>query len=84
MMTDRLNLKQLLKESEDQREWHMPADTVIGHVHLQVSDLVESSNFYSKILGLHHTCSYHGANFFAADSYHHHIAINSWLGNDVR
>lgn len=83
MTTDRLNLNQLIKESQDQREWYIPADTVIGHVHLQVSDLVESSNFYSKILGLHHTCSYPGGNFFAADSYHHHIAINSWLGNDI-
>lgn len=83
MKTDHLNLKQLLKEAEDQLEWHMPTDTVIGHIHLHVSDLIKSSNFYSEVLGLHHTCSYPGANFFAADSYHHHIATNTWLGNDV-
>jgi len=83
MKTDSLDLKLLLKEAEEQLEWRMPADTIIGHVHLHVSDLVKSSNFYSKVLGLHHTCSYPGANFFAADSYHHHIAINTWLGNDV-
>ncbi|HKQ21409.1 MAG TPA: VOC family protein [Nitrososphaeraceae archaeon] len=82
MKTDNLNLKQLLKEAED-KEWNMPADTVIGHIHLQVSDLIKSSNFYSNVLGLHHTCSYPGANFFAADSYHHHIAINSWSGNGL-
>lgn len=83
MKTDPLDLKQLLKEAKDGGEWHMPADTVIGHVHLHVSDLIKSSNFYSKVIGLHHTCSYPGANFFAADSYHHHIAINTWLGNDI-
>ena len=83
MNTGHLNLKQLLKEAEDQLEWHMPTDTVIGHVHLHVSDLIKSSNFYSKMLGLHHTGSYPGAGFFAADSYHHHIAINTWLGNDI-
>jgi catechol 2,3-dioxygenase len=83
MKTDRLNLKQLLKEAQDQLEWHMPDDTVIGHIHLHVSDLIKSSNFYSEVLGLHHTCSYPGANFFAADSYHHHIATNTWLGNDI-
>lgn len=83
MKTDHLNLKQLLKEAEDQLEWHMPADTVIGHIHLHVSDLIKSSNFYSEVLGLHHTCSYPGANFFAADSYHHHIATNTWQGNDI-
>ncbi len=83
MKTDHLNLKQLLKEAEDGIAWRMPSNTVIGHVHLHVSDLIKSSNFYSEVLGLHHTCSYPGANFFAADSYHHHIAINTWLGNDI-
>ena len=83
MKTDHLNLKQLLREGEDQIKWRMPSDTVIGHVHLHVSDLIKSRNFYSEILGLHHTCSYAGANFFAAGSYHHHIATNTWLGNDI-
>ena len=83
MKTDHLNLKQLLKEAEDQLVWHMPADTAIGHIHLNVSDLIKSSNFYSEVLGLHQTGSYPGANFFAADSYHHHIAINTWLGNNI-
>jgi len=83
MKTDHLNLKQLLREAEDQIEWSMPSDTIIGHVHLQVSDLIKSRNFYSEILGFHHTCSYPGANFFAADSYHHHIATNTWQGNDI-
>ena len=83
MKTDHLDLEQLLREAEDHLDWHMPADTVIGHIHLHVSDLIKSSNFYSEVLGLHHTCSYPGANFFAADSYHHHIATNTWLGNDI-
>jgi catechol 2,3-dioxygenase len=83
MKTDPLNLEWLLREADDQIEWRMPANTVIGHVHLHVSDLIKSRNFYSEILGLHHTCSYPGANFFAAGSYHHHIATNTWLGNDI-
>lgn len=83
MKTDHLNLKQLLREAEDQIEWSMPSDTIIGHVHLHVSDLIKSRNFYSEILGFHHTYSYPGANFFAADSYHHHIATNTWQGNGI-
>lgn len=83
MKTDHLNLKQLLREAEDQIAWHMPSNTVIGHVHLQVSDLIKSRIFYSEILRFHHTCSYPGANFFAAGSYHHHIATNTWLGKDI-
>ncbi|HVE36609.1 MAG TPA: VOC family protein [Nitrososphaeraceae archaeon] len=83
MKTEHLNLKELLREANDQVDWRMPANTVIGHLHLQVSNLILSKRFYSEILGLHHTCSYPGANFFAADSYHHHIATNTWLGNDI-
>jgi catechol 2,3-dioxygenase len=83
MKTDHLNLEKLLSEAVDQNDWHMPYKTIIGHVHLHVSNLVNSKKFYSEILGLHHTCSYPGANFFAADSYHHHIALNTWLGNDI-
>jgi catechol 2,3-dioxygenase len=83
MRTDHLDLKRLLIETQDQPEWHMPTGTILGHIHLHISNFVRSSNFYSKILGLHHTCSYPGANFFAAGSYHHHIAINTWLGNDI-
>jgi catechol 2,3-dioxygenase len=83
MKTDPLNLEQLLREADDQTEWCMPANTIIGHVHLHVSNLIKSGNFYSEILGLHHTCSYPGADFFAAGSYHHHIATNIWLGNDI-
>ena len=45
--------------------------------------LIKLRNFYSGILGLHHTCSYAGAHFFAADSYHHHIASDIWLGNNI-
>lgn len=83
MKTDRLDLEQLLSEAEDENEWYMPSKTIIGHVHLHVSDLVNSRKFYSETLGLHHTCSYPGANFFAAGSYHHHIATNTWRGNDI-
>lgn len=83
MKTEHLDLKELLIEAKDQVEWGMPANTVIGHVHLHVSDLIRSKKFYSEILGLHRTCSYPSANFFAAGSYHHHIATNTWLGNDI-
>jgi catechol 2,3-dioxygenase len=84
MMTNPLDVKQLVREAEDKIQWRMPPKTVIGHVHLHVSDLIKSSTFYSEILGLHNTCSFPGANFFAANSYHHHVAINTWLGNDIR
>lgn len=61
----------------------MPAKTVIGHVHLHVSNLTKALVFYSETLGLDLTCTFPGACFFAAGKYHHHIATNTWLGKDV-
>ena len=84
MSTERLDLNQLYQEAENVGSWRMPKNTVIGHVHLHVSNLFKARKFYSEILGLHHTCTFPGANFFAADLYHHHVATNTWLGTDIR
>jgi catechol 2,3-dioxygenase len=83
MSTEYLDLDQLYSEGNSPKIWRMPPKTVIGHVHLHVSNLVQSKNFYSDILGLHHTCRFPRANFFAAGSYHHHIATNTWLGTNI-
>jgi len=84
MSTERLDLNQLYQEADNFGSWRMPENTVIGHVHLHVSNLSESKKFYSEILGLHHTCTFPGAYFFAADLYHHHVATNTWLGTDIQ
>ena len=84
MSTERLDLDKLYTEADNIDQWSMPADTVIGHVHLHVSNLQKSKKFYSEILGLHHTCIYPGVNFFAANSYHHHVATNIWLGTNIQ
>jgi catechol 2,3-dioxygenase len=55
------------------------ADTRIGHVHLNVSDLGEAEAFYSGLLGFEVTVrSYPGALFLSAGGYHHHIGLNTW------
>ncbi len=57
----------------------MPAETRIGHVHLQVSDLAEAERFYAGELGFDVTVrGYPGALFFSAGGYHHHIGVNTW------
>ncbi|HET6448630.1 MAG TPA: VOC family protein [Conexibacter sp.] len=57
----------------------MPADTTLGHVHLQVSDLAAAEAFYAGALGLDVTVrSYPGALFVAAGGYHHHLGLNTW------
>jgi catechol 2,3-dioxygenase len=55
-----------------------------GHVHVRVTDLDRSEEFYRTSLGLQVTQnSYPGARFLAADGYHHHVGINTW-GNPTR
>jgi catechol 2,3-dioxygenase len=83
MATERLDVQDLLRDRTDRGWKEMPANTTIGHMHLHVSNLARSLAFYSEILGLNLTCVFPGAYFFAADRYHHHIATNTWLGNDV-
>ena len=57
----------------------LPADTTMGHVHLQVSDIPSSEGFYNGAVGLDVMVrSYPGALFLAAGGYHHHVGLNTW------
>jgi catechol 2,3-dioxygenase len=57
----------------------VPAQTVIGHVHLKVADLSRSLAFYHGLLGFE-IMQYYGdsAVFISAGGYHHHIGLNTW------
>jgi catechol 2,3-dioxygenase len=57
----------------------MPADTVMGHVHLHVGDLDAAESFYHAGLGLDKVVwNYPGALFLSAGGYHHHLGTNTW------
>ena len=56
-----------------------PAQTTIGHVHLQVAELREVECFYAGLLGFDVTVrGYPGALFVSAGGYHHHLGLNTW------
>ncbi|HEX3616563.1 MAG TPA: VOC family protein [Solirubrobacteraceae bacterium] len=84
MATLPLDLDDLLGELEaaplDARaDALMPADTRIGHVHLQVAELDRIERFYAVVLGFDVMVrGYPGALFVAAGGYHHHIGLNTW------
>ncbi len=57
----------------------VPPQTRIGHVHLKVSDLQRSLDFYCGLLGFELMLKYgHQAAFISAGGYHHHIGLNTW------
>jgi catechol 2,3-dioxygenase len=57
----------------------VPDKTKIGHVHLKVSDLERSLEFYCGLLGFELITRYGTqAAFISAGKYHHHIGLNTW------
>lgn len=60
-------------------EYKIPAQTRIGHVHLKVSNLQQSIDFYCGLLGFEVMMMYGDqAAFISAGGYHHHIGLNTW------
>ncbi len=83
MVTEPLDVQGLLSQHGNEKWTGLPLHTSIGHVHLYVSNLTKAKKFYQRSLGLHHTATYPGAYFFAANGYHHHIATNTWIGTNL-
>jgi len=60
-------------------DYKVPSQTRIGHVHLKVSDLQRSLDFYCGLLGFEKMITYgYQAAFISAGGYHHHIGLNTW------
>jgi catechol 2,3-dioxygenase len=64
--------------------YKIPPQTRIGHVHLKVSNLGRSLEFYHDLLGFDSTTRYGTqAVFLSAGGYHHHIGLNTWHSKDA-
>lgn len=67
-----------------ENSYKVPSETRIGHIHLKVSDLNKSLDFYSRLLGFEVVNSYgKDAVFLSAGGYHHHIGINIWYSKNA-
>ncbi|GAB3062138.1 VOC family protein [Salinicoccus sesuvii] len=82
MVTDPLDFDGLAKTLKSDQKWRkMPTSTVMGHLHLHVSDLSKAVPFYTEGLGLDIVSRVgESAVFMSSSQYHHHIAINIWNG----
>ena len=62
----------------------IPIKARIGHVHLKVSNLKRSLEFYCDLLGFELTTMYgNDAAFVSAGGYHHHIGLNTWFSKNA-
>lgn len=84
MTTEHLDVEALLREAEGKSWAGIHPLTDIGHIHLNVSNLANSEEFYHQRLGFDITTrSYPGALFFAAGGYHHHVGANVWSSRNA-
>ncbi|MGI2328751.1 VOC family protein [Planococcus sp. YIM B11945] len=83
MAVDPIDGEGLVEEAQTSGEtWKgMPSDTVMGHIHLHVSNLNAAERFYIDGLGFETVSAMGGQALFLADQkYHHHIGLNVWNG----
>jgi catechol 2,3-dioxygenase len=81
MAVDPLDFRDLLTAA-DERPWDgLPAGTLMGHIHLHVSELGPAERFYADGLGFR-VVNRFGAQalFLSTGGYHHHIGLNTWNG----
>jgi catechol 2,3-dioxygenase len=78
MVTLPLDIEDLLMQSDREPPAQMPAETVVGHVHLKVSEVPRASAFYRDALGFEEQAELPSAAFLSAGGYHHHVGLNSW------
>ncbi|MBS4196344.1 VOC family protein [Lederbergia citri] len=82
MAVDPLDFESLLKHATPDTPWkRMPAETVMGHIHLHVSELQKTEEFYVKGLGMDVVNRFgEQALFLSYGKYHHHVGVNTWNG----
>ncbi len=73
--TKPLDLRSLLEEAGDTEGYAAS----VGHVHLEVTDLDASEEFY-RGQGFERMSTMQKARFLARNNYHHHVGINTWGG----
>lgn len=81
MTTERLDIEDLLQDTKSESWNGLPDHTMMGHIHLHVSDLQKAEDFYCNGLGFDVVTRYgHQATFISTGGYHHHIGLNTWNG----
>lgn len=81
-ITEPMATQEVLSLADDRPYTGMPNGTIMGHIHLHVHDLKETSDFYWGIMGIGQKyVMSQSALFMASGNYHHHLGANIWRPN---
>ncbi|WP_416148445.1 VOC family protein [Salipaludibacillus sp. HK11] len=81
MAVDPMDAEALLAEAVGHEWANISPGTVMGHIHMHVSDLGKAESFYCDGLGFNVVCQFgNQALFISSQDYHHHIGLNTWAG----
>jgi catechol 2,3-dioxygenase len=69
----------IMNESSNKESMTFLRGAIIGHMHLKVTNLAASTNFYHEMLGFDLMQTMPGASFLSIEGYHHRLALNTWL-----
>jgi catechol 2,3-dioxygenase len=69
----------ITNESSNKESMTFLRGAIIGHMHLKVTNLAASTNFYHEMLGFDLMQTMPGASFLSIEGYHHRLALNTWL-----
>jgi catechol 2,3-dioxygenase len=84
MVSDPIDAQGILDAGNGEAWQGLPAETVMGHVHLHVSHLKPAQEFYVNAIGFDLMQNFGGqAAFVSAGGYHHHLGMNVWAGVGV-
>ena len=80
-ITEELDVAGILADATGQSsDFHIPAQTKMGHIHLSVKSVAETSHFYQVLFGMTEKFAVPSGSWIASGDYHHHFAFNSWEG----
>jgi len=69
----------IMNESPIKESMAFLRGAIIGHMHLKVTNLAASTDFYHEMLGFDLMQTMPGASFLSIEGYHHRLALNTWL-----
>ncbi|MFP7335624.1 VOC family protein [Shouchella clausii] len=79
-----MDVESVIAEANGETWNRIPNEAMIGHIHLHVSDLEKTKDFYHKGLGFDITMDIpNQMAFFSSGGYHHHIGTNMWFGKNA-